>query len=85
MAGDVRKSTARFARYRALRILWIRFGSVVALLLLGFILGRFSGVLDRPVEIALDSEDAKAFSPDDEVEVQQVADKLAEQLMAERR
>ena len=36
-------------------------------------------------EIALDSEDAKAFSPDDEVEVQQVADKLAEQLMAERR
>jgi polysaccharide deacetylase 2 family uncharacterized protein YibQ len=55
MAGDVRKSTARFARYRALRILWIRFGSVVALLLLGFILGRFSGVLVRPVEIALDS------------------------------
>ena len=36
-------------------------------------------------EIALDSEDAKAFKPDDEVEVQQVADKLAEQLMAERR
>ena len=36
-------------------------------------------------EIALDSEEAKAFKPDDEVEVQQVADKLAEQLMAERR
>ena len=36
-------------------------------------------------EIALDSEDAKAFKPDDEAEVQQVADKLAEQLMAERR
>jgi GAF domain-containing protein len=36
-------------------------------------------------EIALDSEDVKAFKPDDEVEVQQVADKLAEQLMAERR
>jgi L-methionine (R)-S-oxide reductase len=35
--------------------------------------------------IALDSEDAKAFNPDDEVEVQQVADKLAEQLMAEKR
>jgi GAF domain-containing protein len=36
-------------------------------------------------EIVLASEDAKAFDPDDEVEVQQVADKLAEQLMAERR
>ena len=36
-------------------------------------------------EIALDSEDAKAFKADDETEVQQVADKLAEQLMAERR
>ena len=35
--------------------------------------------------IALDSEDAKAFKPEDEAEVQQAADKLAEQLMAERR
>ena len=34
--------------------------------------------------IALDSEDAKAFKSDDQAEVQQVADKLAEQLMAER-
>lgn len=36
-------------------------------------------------EIDLDSEDAKAFKPEDEAEVQAVADKLAEQLMAERR
>jgi len=36
-------------------------------------------------EIDLDSEDAKAYKADDETLVQQVADKLAEQLMAERR
>lgn len=35
--------------------------------------------------IDLDSEDAKAYKPEDEAAVQQVADKLAEQLMAERR
>ena len=36
-------------------------------------------------EIDLDSEDAKAYKADDENAVQAVADKLAEQLMAERR
>jgi L-methionine (R)-S-oxide reductase len=36
-------------------------------------------------EIDLDSEDAKAYKADDEASVQAVADKLAEQLMAERR
>jgi putative methionine-R-sulfoxide reductase with GAF domain len=36
-------------------------------------------------EIDMDSEDAKAFKADDEAAVQAVADKLAEQLMAERR
>ena len=35
--------------------------------------------------IDLDSEDSKAYKPEDEAEVQQAADKLAEQLMAERR
>ena len=56
MAADIGKSTARFARYRALRTLWLRLGSVVALLLLGFFLGRFSGVLDEPVRVALDAD-----------------------------
>jgi GAF domain-containing protein len=36
-------------------------------------------------EIDLDSEEPKAFKADDEAAVQAVADKLAEQLMAERR
>ena len=36
-------------------------------------------------EIDIDSEDAKAFKPEDEAAVQAVADKLAEQIMAERR
>jgi len=36
-------------------------------------------------EIDLDSEEPKAFKDDAEAEVQAVADKLAEQLMAERR
>src|SRR5690606_24739988 len=36
-------------------------------------------------QIDLDSEDAKAFKDEDETAVQAVADKLAEQLMAERR
>ena len=36
-------------------------------------------------QIDIDSEDAKAFKADDEAAVQMVADKLAEQLMAERR
>ena len=36
-------------------------------------------------QIDLDSEDAKAYKAEDETLVQQVADKLAEQLMAERR
>jgi GAF domain-containing protein len=36
-------------------------------------------------EIDLDSEEPKAFKADDEAHVQAVADKLAEQLMAERR
>ncbi len=36
-------------------------------------------------QIDLDSEDAKAYKPEDEALVAQVADKLAEQLMAERR
>jgi len=36
-------------------------------------------------EIDLDSEDPKAFKPEDEAAVEAVADKLAEQLMAERR
>jgi GAF domain-containing protein len=36
-------------------------------------------------EIDIDSEDAKAFTDEDETAVQAVADKLAEQLMAERR
>ena len=36
-------------------------------------------------QIDLDSEDLKAYKPEDEALVQQVADKLAEQLMAERR
>lgn len=36
-------------------------------------------------EIDLDSEELKAFKADDETAVQAVADKLAEQLMAERR
>jgi len=36
-------------------------------------------------EIDLDSEDAKAFKDEDEAAVQAVADKLAEQLVAERR
>src|SRR3954470_16863657 len=36
-------------------------------------------------EIDLDSEDPKAFKADDEEHVQAIADKLAEQLMAERR
>ncbi len=36
-------------------------------------------------QIDMDSEEPKAFKPEDEANVQQVADKLAEQLMAERR
>lgn len=36
-------------------------------------------------EVDLDSEEPKAFKADDEAAVQAVADKLAEQLMAERR
>ena len=36
-------------------------------------------------EIDIDSEDPKAFKPEDEAAVEAVADKLAEQLMAERR
>ena len=36
-------------------------------------------------QIDVDSEDLKAFKPDDESAVQMVADKLAEQMMAERR
>ena len=36
-------------------------------------------------QIDIDSEDPKAFTEDDELLVQSVADKLAEQLMAERR
>ena len=36
-------------------------------------------------EIDLDAEETKAWKADDEAAVQQVADKLAEQLMAERR
>ena len=36
-------------------------------------------------EIDIDSEDAKAFKTEDEDVVQAVADKLAEQVMAERR
>jgi L-methionine (R)-S-oxide reductase len=36
-------------------------------------------------EIDLDSEEPKAYKADDETHVQAVADKLAEQLMAERR
>jgi L-methionine (R)-S-oxide reductase len=36
-------------------------------------------------EIDIDSEEPKAFKPEDEAAVQQVADKLAEQLMAEKR
>lgn len=36
-------------------------------------------------QIDIDSEDTKAFTEDDELLVQSVADKLAEQLMAERR
>ena len=36
-------------------------------------------------EIDLDSEEPKAYKADDEAAVQMVADKLAEQLMAERR
>src|SRR5688572_17097534 len=36
-------------------------------------------------QIDIDSEDAKAFKPEDEAAVQAVADKLAEQMMAERR
>lgn len=36
-------------------------------------------------EIDLDSEELKSFKADDEAAVQAVADKLAEQLMAERR
>ncbi len=36
-------------------------------------------------EIAVESEDAKAFKAKDEAAVQAVADKLAEQLVAERR
>jgi L-methionine (R)-S-oxide reductase len=36
-------------------------------------------------QIDIDSEDAKAFKADDEAAVQAVADKLAEQMMAERR
>jgi len=36
-------------------------------------------------EIDVDSEDAKAFNDEDEAAIQAVADKLAEQLMAERR
>ena len=36
-------------------------------------------------QLDLDSEELKAFKPDDESSVQAIADKLAEQLMAERR
>ncbi len=36
-------------------------------------------------QIDLDSEEAEAFTEDDESEIQAVADKLAEQIMAERR
>ena len=36
-------------------------------------------------QIDMDSEDLKAFKPEDESAVQMVADKLAEQIMAERR
>ena len=36
-------------------------------------------------QIDIDSEDLKAFKADDETAVQMVADKLAEQMMAERR
>lgn len=36
-------------------------------------------------QIDIDSEEADAFSEDDESEIQAIADKLAEQIMAERR
>ena len=36
-------------------------------------------------EFDIDSEDPKAFKPEDEAAVEAVADELAEQLMAERR
>ena len=56
MTANTGKSIARFARYRVIRTLWHRLGSIVALLLLGFFLGRFSGVLDEPEKVALGAE-----------------------------
>jgi hypothetical protein len=50
----------RFARLRRMRGIWLRLGGIVSLLVVGFLLGRLTGGLYAPEEVALDANIAPA-------------------------